>query len=133
MRGTDTHTQINRRAVMCAPAAVMACGASAAAADPILALCAEYHAAQKLCDELASQPGGGNYDSPEIEAASARADTAFRAISRLVPKTLEGVAAMATVLIADDVNWVNESSYNPEDWLKVNLARGARALIGGAA
>jgi hypothetical protein len=111
----------------------MACGVSAAAADPILALCAEYHAAHKLCDELASRPGGGNYDTPEIEGASARAGAAFRAISRLVPQTLEGVAAMATVLIAEDVNFVNEASYSPEDWLKVNLARGARALTGGSA
>ena len=49
----------------------------------------------------------------------------------MVPNTLEGVAAMATVLVADDVVWTSEANYAPEDWMKVNIAKGARTLMGG--
>lgn len=130
---------MNRRQLLVAtplaflPAISLAMPVADAPIDPVVALCREYHVhhaeANRLMDAI---PPELDCNTPEVEAVNSLRAEVYRKLSRMVPTTLEGVAAMAGVLVAEDVTWIEESRFCPEDWLKTNMARGARAILGGA-
>ena len=99
-------------------------------ADPIIDLCRQYRVADDEVERLGALPGGEEYDTPEIEALCDQRADIFRTLSQMVPTTLEGVAAIACVLVANDVGWGEREYFAPSDWMQANLAKGARALIG---
>lgn len=131
---STTPAIINRRQLFAAAPALALLPAMAVAkpmtSDPVIDLCRQYHVADNEVERLGALPGGEEYDTPEIEALCDQRADLFRAVSKMVPTTLEGVAAIACVLVADDVGWAEAEYYSPADWMQANLAKGARALIG---
>ena len=123
---------INRRQLFAAAPVLVFLPTAAIAiepADPVVELCRQYIAADTEVERLGALPGGENYDTPEIEFLCDARAAVYREIAKLVPTTLEGVAAMATVLVANEVGLMETKHYATDDWIKFNMANGARALL----